>query len=87
MIFGVHIIFACSCMLSFYCMMSCCPALAPVTADDSGQLRRSWSLGHDKTKQRGKVISTNIQCQTRVGVHIEHTLYLYRCLHCCYVSF
>lgn len=30
------------------------PALAPETADDSGQLRRSWSLGRDKTK-KGKV--------------------------------
>lgn len=27
------------------------PALAPETADDSGQFRRSWSLGRDKTKK------------------------------------
>lgn len=30
------------------------PAKAPETADDSGQFRRSWSLGRDKTKQRGE---------------------------------
>jgi len=38
------------------------PALAPETADDSGQFRRSWSLGRDKTKQKGKVMFTDMLC-------------------------
>ncbi|XP_069679747.1 protein hu-li tai shao isoform X2 [Periplaneta americana] len=30
------------------------PVKAPETADDSGQFRRSWSLGRDKIKQKGE---------------------------------
>lgn len=30
------------------------PAKAPETDDDSGQLRRSWSVGRDKTKQKAE---------------------------------
>jgi hypothetical protein len=43
------IVFACYCMLLLH-------ASAPEATDDSGQFRRSWSLGRDKTKQKGKVL-------------------------------
>jgi hypothetical protein len=58
------------------------PALAPETADDSGQFRRSWSLGRDKTK-KGKVMFTNIDAcippspQARIRIYINHKIYLY----------
>ena len=53
-------------VIAYYCMYLCTlhdrmlPALAPETTDDTSQFRRSWSLGREKTKQKGKVTLMHI---------------------------
>lgn len=47
------------------------PAPAPEAADDSGQFRRSWSLGRDKTKQKGKVMLTHAHTMSVFLPHLR----------------